>query len=383
MNDFVFFNPTKVIFGNGTIEQIGKEIKKFGIKRILFLAGGGSIKRNSVYEQVVNSLLANEIEWVEHFGVRPNPVLSHTEEGIELVKKNNLEAILAVGGGSVIDEGKCIAAGFYLEHLWDAFERKSIIKKALPIFTIVTISATCSEMDPFAVLTNENEKKKWNIEGMPLFPKVSIIDPSVQFTLPWHQTVFGAIDALSHIMEFYFQGKGEEPTLSIDEILMIKIFNSIDILQKEPNNYNARATIAWASVLALNGISGAGLYGGDWACHTIEHGISAIHPEIAHGAGLAVVFPAWIKFVHLLNFGQFQRWAYYVFGKNNIESAVMALKEKYRSWGAPVTLRDLGISKDEIPIIAENIIQVSKIRRIGNIKSLDLGDIIEILNIAY
>jgi len=383
MQNFVFYNPTKVIFGKDTISRIGSEIARCGIKRVLLLAGGGSIKRNGVYRQVVESLKSNAIEWIEHWGVRPNPVLSHANEGIEIVRQNKLEGILAVGGGSVIDEAKSIAAGFFLDNLWDAFERKVKIEKALPVFTVLTISATCSEMDPFAVLTNETENKKWNIEGAALYPKVSIIDPSVQVTLPWEQTVYGAIDALSHIMEFYFQGKGEEPTLSLDETLIHNIFKSVDKLKDNRSDYSVRATLAWSAVLALNGFSGAGLYGGDWACHTIEHGISALHPQVAHGAGLAVVFPAWIKYIHPLNEPQFLRWAKNIFGKNNVESAVQALKEKYRSWGAPVSLRDLNISKDEIPEIIEIILQANTIRNIGNIKNLDFNDLYEILNIAY
>ncbi|MGB9771172.1 MAG: iron-containing alcohol dehydrogenase [Candidatus Kapaibacteriota bacterium] len=383
MQNFVFHNPTKVIFGKGVITAIGREIKKHNIEKILLLAGGGSIKKNTVYDQVVDSLRANNIEWKELWGVRPNPVLSHANEGIKIIKENNLQGILAVGGGSVIDEAKSIAAGFHLENLWDAFERKVEIANALPIFTVLTISATCSEMDPYAVLTNEAENKKWNIASPLLFPKVSVVDPTVQFTLPWEQTVYGAIDALSHIMEFYFQSNGEEPTTSLDETLILNIFKSVDTLQKDPQNYNARATLAWSAILALNGISGAGLYGGDWACHTIEHGISALHPEVAHGAGLAVIFPAWIKYIHLLNESQFLRWAKIIFNKENVESAVVALKEKYKSWGAPICLRDLNITKDEIPKITEIIYKASEIRPIGVIKNLDYNDIFEILNIAY
>lgn len=383
MQNFVFYNPTKVIFGKGTIPKIGFEINKLGLKKVLLLAGGGSIKRNGVYEQVSKSLKENGIEWIEHWGVRPNPVLSHANEGIKIVRENKLEGILAVGGGSVIDEAKSIAAGVFLDNLWDAFERKVKIEKALPIFAVLTISATCSEMDPYAVLTNEAENKKWNIEGASLFPKVSIIDPTIQYSLPWEQTVYGAIDALSHIMEFYFQGKDEEPTLSLDETLMLNIFKNVDKLKENSEDYSSRSALAWSAVLALNGFSGAGLYGGDWACHTIEHGISAFRPEVAHGAGLAVVFPAWIKYIHPLNEPQFLRWAKNIFGKNNVESAVQSLKEKYRSWGAPISLRELNISKNDIPRIVEIILQANSIRTIGNIKNLDFNDIYEILNIAY
>lgn len=383
MRNFTFHNPTKYIFGKGTVQQIGKEIVNFGIQKILLLAGSGSIKRNGVYVQVVESLQQNKIQWLELWGVQPNPILSHANEGIRLVRANSIEGILAVGGGSVIDEAKCIAAGFYLDDLWNAFERKVKIDKALPIFTVLTLSATCSEMDPYAVLTNEKEQKKWNIDSFCLYPKVSIVDPTFQTTLPWNQTVYGAIDILSHIMEFYFQGKNEEPTISLNETLIKTIFSTVDRLKMNPTDYNLRATLAWTSTLALNGISGAGLYGGDWASHTIEHGISAVHPEVAHGAGLAVVFPAWIKYTHALNEPQFLRWAQNIFAQDNIESGISSLKKKYKSWGAPISLRDLGIAKEEIPLIANTIWKSTSYRQIGNLKSLDYNDICEILHIAY
>ncbi|MCX7880048.1 MAG: iron-containing alcohol dehydrogenase [Ignavibacteria bacterium] len=383
MQNFVFYNPTKLIFGKGTILRIGNEIKSLGISRILLLAGRKSIKQNDVYNQVVQSLEENKIFWVEHWGVRPNPVLSHTTKGVELIRENNLEGILAVGGGSVIDEAKCIAIGTFAPNLWDVFEKKTKITSALPIFSVLTLSGTCSEMDPYAVLTNEEENKKWSIGSPLLYPKVSIVDPSVQISLPWEQTVFGAIDALSHIMEFYFQSKGEEPTTSIDEALIHSIMNSVDRLLVAPEDYSARSTLAWSATLALNGISGAGLYGGDWACHSIEHSISAIHPEIAHGAGLAVVFPAWIKYVHSINESQFLRWAKKIFNANNVQDGIDALKRKYKSWGAPISLRELNIAREEIPIIAENVWKFTQISSIGSLKELSFDDVKRILELAF
>ncbi len=309
MENFTFYNPTKLIFGKNTIPKMGRELKKSGINKVLLLAGSGSIKSNGTYESAIQSLKNSGIEWSELWGVRANPLLSHAIEGISIVKDKNVNAILAVGGGSVIDEAKSIAAGYYLDNLWTAFEDKISIDKALPVYTILTLSGTCSEMDPYAVLTNDENLKKWNISGDALYPKVSIIDPEVQMSLPWHQTVNGAIDAMSHIMEFYFMGKDEEATLSVDEALMKTIIQSVDKLQEEPCNYSARANLAWAATLGLNGISGVALHGGDWASHQIEHGISALHPEIAHGAGLAVVFPAWIYYMNRYNTDIFKRWA--------------------------------------------------------------------------
>lgn len=380
MNNFVFFNPTKVLFGKNTIPQIGLEIKNAGIKKVLLLAGGGSIKSNGVYETVTKSLKKHGVESIELFGVRPNPTLDHANEAINIIKKHKLEAVLAVGGGSVIDEAKSVSAGVFVDNLWDIFEHKAVINEALPIFTVLTISATCSEMDQFAVLSNEAEKKKWGTGSPLLFPKVSVIDPSVQTGLPWHQTVNGGVDAMSHTMEFYFVTRSQELTQSVDEALMRTIIKSVDSLKIDESNYNSRADLAWSAVLALNGNSGAGSGSGDWASHAIEHGISALHPEVAHGAGLAVVFPAWIKYCAAENPNTFARWAQNVWNVSSVEEGIEKMKAKYKEWGAPVSLRDLNIDKSEIPAIAANAAQAGNP---GNLKSLSAADIEKILEIAY
>lgn len=379
MQNFVFHNPTKLIFGENTIEVIGKEISKSGYKRILLLYGGGSIKKNGVHDTVVKSLKDNNIVFVEHSGVVPNPVLSHANEGIELCKRNNLEAILAVGGGSVIDEAKSIAAGFYLNNLWDAFERKAEIKDALPVFTILTISGTGSEMNPFAVLTNEDEKKKWNIGAACLYPKATIIDPRIQMSLPWHQTVNGGIDAISHILEYYFNSTVQEVSISVSEALIRTIVLCLDKLQVNPKDYPARANLAWAATLALNGLVGSSTIG-EWAAHRIEHGISALYPEIAHGAGLAVVFPAWISYTRQANPSQYERFAKNVWNSNSLDEALAAMKSKYRDWGAPISLRDLNIPKEKIGEIANN---ASRLGVVGNLLPLTEREMAEILELAY
>ena len=355
MDNFVFYNPVKVIFGRSTIHTIGKEINRSGIKKVLILAGGGSIKKNTAYEQVIKTLENFEIEWKEFWGVRPNPSLKHAIEAIEICKLQNIEAILAVGGGSVIDEAKAIAAGFYLTDLWKAFEGKAVIKKALPVFTVLTISGTCSEMNPFAVVTNDKEQKKWPVASPALFPKASVIDPEIQASLPWHQTVNGGIDALSHIMEFYFIGTDEEVVISGNESLMKTIIKSLDKLQINGRDYSARANLAWSATLALNGISGAAMKGGDWAVHQIEHGLSAINPEIAHGAGLAVLFPAWIKFSQKRNPTQFERWAKNVWNAASVEKGIENMKTKFSEWQAPVSLKELGFFEKDIDKITSVI----------------------------
>ena len=357
MKNFEYYNPTKIVFGKNTIDRIGNEIKGFGLRKVLLIAGGGSIKTNGVYDQVVRSLDRTEIERVEAWDVQANPMLSKVREMITLAKKSGVEGILAVGGGSVIDSGKSVAAGVYSGDIWALFEKRFVNVPALPLFTVLTISASGSEFDPFAVITNEDEEKKWLLGCRSLFPKVSIIDPSVQVTLPWNQVVNGAVDAITHIMEAYVTAEDAEVTLALDESLMRSIVAMTDRLQKNKEDYNARASLAWATSLALSGVQSAGLNVGDFSCHGIEHGISAINPKIAHGAGLSVVVPAWIDYCHHVKPGLFKRWARNVWNVESAKMGVAIFREKIRSWGNPTTLLELGIEVDQIPAIAANTVE--------------------------
>lgn len=379
MHNFKFYNPVRYIFGKGTISEIGKEIARAGVKKILLLAGGGSIKENGVYEQVTSSLAEHNIEYGEFWGVRVNPSLRHAEHALDKIRANGYEAILAVGGGSVIDEAKSIAAGVHSPSIWSNFESGKPITSAMPIFVVLTISATGSEMNSLAVLTNEEENKKWPIGGAALFPIATVVDPSVQASLPSNQTVNGGVDAISHILEFYFKGSNEEATLALNESLIKTIFKSLDILLVEPQNYDARASLAWAATLALNGISGIGLAGGEWAVHRIEHGISAIYQNVSHAEGLAVVFPAWIKYVHKLKPEIFERFARNIWNTKEVDDAVARMKAKLHSWGAPTSLRELGISEESIPEIADNVMMKGEF---GTIEVLGRDDVIEILKLC-
>jgi len=379
MDNFTFLNPTKVIFGKDVISRIGPAIKERGHKNILLIAGQGSIKKNGVYDAVAKSLQSQGIAFTEVWGVRPNPVLAKVRETIQIAKDNKAEAILAVGGGSVIDSAKAVAAGVYLKNIWDAFEDKARIEKALPLYTVLTVSGAASEMNPWAVVTNEEEKKKWSIGAPSLFPVISVIDPSVQMSLPWHQTVFGAIDGLAHIMENYFMGRDQEATMGICESLMRTIITMVDIIQHSPNDYNARANLVWAITCAHNGMTAVAMRGGDWASHGIQHGISALHPEIAHGAGLAVVFPAWILYVRRSNPELFKRWSKNVMQSRFIEDAVSKFRTKLSKWKAPVFLKDLGVKQAEIKDIAQNADLQGPL---GHLKKLALKDIEAVLKIA-
>lgn len=379
MEKFTFHNPTQVIFGKGTVSEIGEAIRQRGYKKVLLLAGGGSIQKNGVYTAVAESTRKAGVECIEVWGIRVNPVLSKVREAIGIAKREKVEAILAVGGGSVVDSGKAVAAGCCVEDVWATFEAKSAVNEALPLFTVLTLSATGTEMNEFAVITNEDEKKKWAIGGPGLFPAVSIVDPTVQFSLPWVQTAYGAIDALSHIMEFHFIGKTEETTIALNESVMRTIIKVTDRLQEEPNDYDARASLAWATTLALNGLSGVGLQGGDWSTHMLEHAVSAEHPEVVHAGGLAVLFPAWILHLQASNPVGFRRWAKEVWDGVSVEDAVTKMRQKYEQWGVPTTLSGLGIEEGEFATIVDN---VSREGTMGALKELTREDLLAILKRA-
>lgn len=379
MENFTFYNPTRVLFGVGRVAEIGNEIKKQGSKKILLVAGGGSIKKNGVYEEVTNSLKEKGVEWIELWGVVPNPVLSKVMEGINLAKENNVDGVLAVGGGSTIDTAKAIATGIYLKDVWASFLGKEKITQALPVFVVLTISATGSESNGNFVITNEETKQKLGNYSPLAYPRVSIVDPSVQRTLPWNQTANGASDALAHVMESYFTGNGDETTLYVDEALMKAIIDSTDKLMLNQDDLEARCNLAWAATLALNGVSASQLKG-DWASHDIEHAISALYPEVAHGAGLAVVFPAWITYLWKENEPTFRRWAKNVWDTDDVLVAVERLRTTFKRWGLPVSLRDLNLDKSSIPNIAS---KATELGQLGNVKKLNTEDVTKILELAY
>ena len=379
MENFKFYNPTKVIFGKDTISQIGEQIVSFDIKKVLLLYGGGSIKTNGVYSSVVSSLKQNNIEFVELPGVQPNPVVTHVREAIRIAKSENVQAVLAVGGGSVIDEAKSIAAGFYVDEVWNIFERKETVQKALPLFTVLTLSATGTEMNSFAVLTNSEEKKKWSFGSPYSYPLVSVIDPTVQMSLPWRQTINGGVDSLSHIMELYFAGGDTETTLAINEALMRTIIKSMNILLENEKDYSARAELAWCASLALCGITGVAMNGGEWTVHRIEHAISAFYPEVAHAEGLAVIFPAWLKYVNSDNPSRFKRWAKNVLGADSIDEGIATFISLLKKWKAPTTLAELNVDKTMIPELARNAMQQGTL---GNFRKIEFEDVVNILNLA-
>lgn len=388
MKNFEFNNPTKIVFGTDTIPVIGEEINNFDVKKVLLLYGKGSIFKNGVYDNTVVSLQAAGVDWIELGGVKPNPVLSKVYEAIQLCKEEKIEAVLAVGGGSVIDSAKVIAAGALFDgDIWDVFEGKDKVSESLPIFSILTLSATASEMDPFAVITKEEDKKKWAFSaGLASYPKVSIIDPSVQSSLPKEQTVNGAVDTMSHVFELYFNGVHYTDVQDeIAEGIIRTVMKHVKILLDDPTNYESRAQLAWCATLALNGINAAGRGFGDWATHTLEHSVSAYY-DIAHGAGLAIMFPAWMRYNYKEDLPKFVRFAERVFGitegadEEKANLAIDKLKQFYKELGAPVTLKEIGVTLNDLDKLTDNAAMRAPE---GKLKKLYKEDILEIYKLAY
>ena len=366
MQNFMFYNPVKIIFGKSSIPKIGEAAAKAG-KKALLVYGGGSVKKNGVYQEVTESLSKNGLPFVEHSGVKSNPVLSHTREGIKKAKENNCDVIIAAGGGSVIDESKAIAAGAkYNGDVWDFFSGKAAIKDALPLFTVLTIPATGSEMNSGFVLTNEGTKEKFASGSPASFPKVSIMDPLVTMTLPKAQTANGAVDALAHIIEGYFTTYDKDAAITDELVHAIarSVITSTDRILQNPEDYNARASMMWSATLALNGLQSLGYGGGSFINHAIEHSLSALY-DIAHGAGLAIVMPAWFKYdlktsgpERLAKFGKAVFGISAASDKEAAINTINAFEKWFLKIGAPLRLSDVKIPAADIPIIAENAMKL-------------------------
>ena len=362
MNNFTYYNPTKIEFGHDKENNIGEYISQSGIKKVLLLYGMGSIKKFGLYERIVSSLKKNNIEFEELSGVVSNPLLSKVNEGIKIVKDYNLEAILGIGGGSVVDSAKAIAAGAtYDGDVWDFFINKAEITEALPVFTVMTLSAAASEMNGNSVVMNDETMQKYSIASVLLNPVVSVINPELMATVSKEYLVYSAVDVISHCIEVYFTASVHPKFNSrIVESIIKSIMQTTEILLKDPDNYNARAEFAWVAIQALNGLTPAGTKGGIFPNHMIEHSLSALY-NVPHGAGLAVVIPAWRKWYIKQNKSQFKRFAREVFDGESMYDAIEGLENWFNKIGAPTTLKALHIPREGIEEIAENAFQTAKV----------------------
>lgn len=356
MENFTFFNPTRVEFGTGKEQLIGQYLAEHGIRKVLLCYGSERIKREGLFDVVSRSLADKGIEIVECGGIVSNPLLSKVRDGIALARTQQVDAILSVGGGSVLDSSKAIAAGVCHDgDVWDLFVGKAGIESALPMFVVLTLAATGSEMNPGAVVTNDETKEKFFIMAPPLFPKVSVVNPALMRGVSRDYLVYSASDVIAHLIETYFTAT-VHPTLPsrLVETLVNTVIETTEALLADPTDDDARGQFAWAATLALNGLTYSGATGFSYPNHAIEHSLSALF-NVPHGAGLSVIVPAWMKWYRDRNPSQFERFARNVFGVTTGEQGIAALQAWYDKIGTPTHLSQLGIKAADLPAIVENV----------------------------
>lgn len=358
MKNFVFYNPTQIVFGEGRTLNTGKYLKG---QKCLFLYGSGSIKQNGIYDKVVESLKKHDVKFVEKNGVKPNPVLSFVYEAIEIARKEHVDCILAVGGGSVIDTAKAVAAGFYYNgDVWDFFIDKAKITKVLPIYVVLTLAATASEMNSGAVITNEATKQKFNIQAISLFPKVSILDPTNTYSVPERQVANGSVDAIVHLLEGYFTKKYPNTPIQdgFVETLVKTIISTTKKILENLTDYDARANFMWAATLSLNGLTTAGIGGYAFPNHMMGHSLSALY-NVDHGASLSIIFPAWLKYNESTLSERLTHFGKEIFAKPDAKETIGAMEEYFHAIGAPVRLNEVNIHRSDIQGIAENAVSLA------------------------
>ena len=379
MNDFTYYNPTKIEFGKDKENNIGEYIKASGIEKVLLVYGTGSIKKSGLYDRVIDSLNENGIEYEELDGVVSNPLLSRVNDGVKILKENKLQAVLGVGGGSVADSAKAIAAGAkYDGDVWDFFIQASQITEALPVFTVMTLAATASEMNGNSVIINDDTKQKYSISSVLLNPVVSVVNPELMHTVTKEYLAYSAVDIIAHSIEVYFTASTHPKFNSrLVESIIKSVIETTEILLENPNDYDARAEFAWVSTQALNGLLPAGTGGGSFPNHMIEHSLSAIY-NVAHGAGLSIVIPAWMKWYKNKNIEQFTRFSHEVFGLSTAEQGIEKLESWFAKIGSPVSLKDANIPRDGIKALSENANGLAKLWGMGEIYSAEvIAEILE------
>ena len=382
MNNFTFHIPTDIRFGKDQVECLPEELSKYG-RRVLLVYGGGSIKRNGIYDKLID--LLSDFEVSELSGIEPNPKLSSVEKGAAICKEKDIQVILAVGGGSTIDASKHIAAAAcYDGKPWDLVKDRSLVKKALPVAVVLTICATGSEMNSGAVISNEATHEKLELNTPLLYPRLSICDPTYLYTLPAKQTAAGSVDILSHVMEQYFQPNDEAYITDVlSEAVMKTVIKYAKLAIDEPQNYEARSNLMWASTVGLNHLLTVGK-GGAWSVHPIEHVLSAYY-DITHGVGLAILTPAWMEYVlSEKTMPRFARFAREVFGIEEADDkkaavlGIKAVKEFNKSLGMPDSLLEVGISDEKFDEMAAEAVRTSNISTRAYVK-LDAADVKKIL----
>lgn len=387
MENFQYYTPTKIIFGRGAEEQTGQLAAEQGCKKVLVHYGGGSVVRSGLLERIYRSLDAVGISYVSLGGVVPNPRLSLVYEGIRLARKEQVDFILAVGGGSVIDSAKAIGYGVANEgDVWDFYEKRRTAKACLPIGVVLTIAAAGSEMSDSSVITKEEGWLKRGYSSNYARARFAVMNPELTMTLPKYQTASGCVDIMMHTMERYFNhSENMEMTDGISEHLLRTVMKNAKILMNEPDNYQARAEVMWAGSLSHNGLTGCGTGGGDWASHQLEHELGGMF-DVAHGAGLAAVWGSWARYVMDAEPERFAKFAVNVMGVEpeaeklkTAQKGIEAMEDFYHALDMPVCIGDMGIelTEEQMRELAEKCSHFGK-RTIGCIKKLDQEDMYQI-----
>ena len=407
MNDFIFCSPTRFVFGRGFISRTGAELAAAGFTRVLIAYGQGSTERLGVLARVTESLDAAGVSYVLKGGVRPNPEVSWVREAIELARSEHVDGVLAVGGGSVIDAAKATAFGVPHDgDVWDFYDKKLPIENCLPIAVVLTLPAAGSEASSSCVLSNDELQLKRGVNGDAFRPRLAIMDPELTFTLPPYQTAAGVTDMIAHICERYFSGVGAVPvTDNIAHGLIRALMEAAPRALANPHDYDARANIMWAGTLAHNDLAGCGrstspeARAGGWESHALEHELSAHDPSITHGAGLAVVLPAWMRYVWREDPQRFLSFAKGVFGiepagvgagataddaavEEAVLAAIDALAGFFASIGMPSSLDAFGLQPDCIDALLETLEQ-NKGAQFGSFKRLTMDDARAIYESAF
>lgn len=387
MENFIFYPATKYVFGKGVENQVAEQLQAFGMKKPLVVYGKGSVVRSGLLDRVRKSLADAGIEHEEIGGIQPNPTDDKVYEGIALAKEKGIDSVLAVGGGSSIDTAKAIAAALlYDGDFWDFYCGKAKVTKALPVGVVLTIPAAGSEGSGNTVITKISDMRKLGMGSDVLRPRFALMNPELTFTLPPYQTAAGITDMMAHIMERYFSNTPEvEITDRVAEGVLKAIITEAPKVMKNPEDYDARANIMWSGTLAHNGVCSGGRVE-DWATHGLEHELSALY-GVTHGAGLAVMFPAWMTYAMKENpakLAQFARRVFDVEEADDVKAAaegIERLKTFLTSIGMPVNMKDLGIDNPDTDLLAQKVTE-SKGVSFGNYIKIDRDTAAKIYELA-
>lgn len=392
MNNFTYYSPTEFVFGRGVEEGVGAKAAERGFRRALLVYGKGSVVRSGLLDRVKASLDAAGVEYVDLAGVRPNPEVESVREGIRMVREEGVDLIFPVGGGSAIDCAKAVAFGaLYDGDVWDFFCGKAVVERALPIFCVLTIPAAGSEASSSCVISNDELHAKRGTNGDAFRPAVAFMNPEITFTLPPYQTAAGVTDMIAHICERWFSGVGSVPvTDNIASGLIRALIDAAGRVLENPEDYDARADIMWAGMLAHNDIAGCGRSlaptgrAGGWESHGLEHEMSAFDTSITHGAGLAVIMPAWMRYVWREDPSRFLQFALDVFdiepidgSDEAVEDAVTAAIDELQAFfvdmGMPKTMTELGLHEEDVDAIVETL-RATKGDVFGAFKKITMED---------